>query len=729
MADESIWKKEVSFGRKSESQDGEAAETPAAEPETGSKETLWKREVSFEPTPAPKEAEAEREASEVDQEQAEPLWTKEISFSRKSADEATADEPVAEEPVAPNPVVEEPFAEEPVAEEPIAEGRLAGLERVSEEQILAAFALPEEAPASEDAGSHDERVEAKTEVVATEPERWNAPPVMPPAPQAPVVVHPPVTAAELPSPTTDEPKVPFWKKDISLGGKRGENKAKSENASPDQPSVPFWKKDLSFGGKKRDKTAKAEPEPTGVDATEILAAQAEPKVRFWKKDLSFGGKKRDKAAKAEPEPTPADATEVLPAQDEPKVPFWKKELSFGGKKAEKTAKPKAERKPKEKTERQRKEPKAPRRKRPNLKLELGSGGKGAKRLVGLKIGASQLAAAKVSNNGTAELQQVARGPLEAGIVVGGELRNPDALSEALKEFFDTHNLPKRGVRLGIANNRIGVRTFDITGIVDPKQLANAVRFRAQEALPIPIDEAVLDYQVLSEGVTEEGEPTRRILLVVAYRELIDRYVDACKRAGLTLTGIDLEAFALLRVLHAPQDGVEGDPTAALVAVAIGHERATFAVSDGRVCEFTRVLDWGGSALNVAIARVLDAAPSEVERAKRALALTDEMVPEGLTSDQAKQARDAMRRAIQAFARELVSSLQYYQNQPGSLGIGEIVLTGGTAHLPGLAGELERLIGVRVRVGDPLARMKIAKRVGEPEQIGSLAVAIGLGIED
>ncbi len=347
--------------------------------------------------------------------------------------------------------------------------------------------------------------------------------------------------------------------------------------------------------------------------------------------------------------------------------------------------------------------------------------------MGLKIGASQLAAARVANNGSAELLQVARQPLDPGIVVGGELRDADALAEALKDFFAKHKLPKRGVRLGIANNRIGVRTFDIVGIEDQKQLANAVRFRAQEALPIPIDEAVLDYQVLGESVDEEGQPTQRILLVVAYRELIDRYVDACKKAGIALVGIDLEAFALLRALQAPEGN---DPGAALVAVAVGHERSTFAVSDGRVCEFTRVLEWGGSALNVAIARVLDAAPSEVEHVKRALTLTDStVVPEGLTADQTKRAVDALRKAIQSFARELVSSLQYYQNQPGSLGIGEIVLTGGTAHLPGLADELERLIGVRVRVGDPLARMKVSRKVGEPEQVGSLAVAIGLGIED
>ena len=89
----------------------------------------------------------------------------------------------------------------------------------------------------------------------------------------------------------------------------------------------------------------------------------------------------------------------------------------------------------------------------------------------------------------------------------------------------------------------------------------------------------------------------------------------------------------------------------------------------------------------------------------------------------------MRRAIQTFARELVSSLQYYQNQPGSLGIGEIVITGGTAQLPGLAEELERMIGVHVRVGDPLARLKVGRRVAATAPMGSLAVAIGLGIED
>jgi len=105
-----------------------------------------------------------------------------------------------------------------------------------------------------------------------------------------------------------------------------------------------------------------------------------------------------------------------------------------------------------------------------------------------------------------------------------------------------------------------------------------------------------------------------------------------------------------------------------------------------------------------------------------------VTPAGLTTEQAQKAREAVQRELHAFARELVSALQFYQNQPGSLGIGEVVLTGGTADLPGIDSELRRLIGVPVRVGDPLVNVRLGKKVDVPEGLGSLATAIGLGIE-
>jgi type IV pilus assembly protein PilM len=443
-----------------------------------------------------------------------------------------------------------------------------------------------------------------------------------------------------------------------------------EAVEPEGERVPWYKRDLSFGGGKKAPKVK----------------QEKPKKEKVKKEKV----KKEKVKKEKP-----------PKGE--RVPFYKRELSFGGKK----------------------EAKAPTGK----SKQAAASAKRMKRITGLKIGGSQLAAARVNNNGVPELVQVAREDLQPGIVVGGELRDLDGLSTALKDFFKRHKLPRQGVRLGIANNRIGVRIFEIAGIEDVKQLENAVRFRAHEVLPIPIEEAVIDWQVLGEREEEDGSVTRRILLVVAYRDLLDRYVVACKKAGIKLVGIDLEAFALLRAISEPLPAEAGTANAAVVVVAVGHDRSTFAVSNGRVCEFTRVLDWGGATLNVAIARELDIAPSEAEPIKRALSLTHADALEGLTEEQGNRARDAVRRQLQSFARELVSSLQFYQSQPDSLGIAEIVLTGGSVHLRGLAEELQALVGVSVRPGDPLNRVKVGKKVREAEQIGSLAIAIGLGIED
>jgi type IV pilus assembly protein PilM len=354
-------------------------------------------------------------------------------------------------------------------------------------------------------------------------------------------------------------------------------------------------------------------------------------------------------------------------------------------------------------------------------------------LVGVKVGATQLTAARVdNNNGQAHLLQLARQPLPHGIVSDGEVLDGAALAAALKEFFTVNKLPRRGVRLGIATNHVGVRIIEITGIDDEQQLANAVLFRAHDVISIPVEEAIIDYRVISEKIDESGTLKRRILLVAAYREPIERYTAAFKSAGIELVGIDLEAFALLRAVGAPP-AEDTTPTAAVVVVNAGHQRTTLAVSDGKICGFTRVLGWGGSKLALAIGRELNITVEEAQDILIGLSLepaaeTDPDPDPGL-GDRLSRARAAARRELQVLARELVASLQFYQGQPESPAISEILLAGGTSRIPGFAAELERLTGVHVRLADPLARVQDDTGVDERNDLASLAIAIGLGVDD
>jgi type IV pilus assembly protein PilM len=403
--------------------------------------------------------------------------------------------------------------------------------------------------------------------------------------------------------------------------------------------------------------------------------------------------------------------------------FLKKDISFGRKASpngESTAPTEEKTAKKESPKRNGSLPK--RTPKPKKTASPLSGGK-HKQVVGLSIGASELAAAVVVNNGKPKLVKAARHTLPPDVVAGGEVRDSEALANEIAAFFSAADLPRKNIRLGIGSSRTGVRLFERPSVDDPRQLANAIRFRAYETLPIPIEEAMLDYHVVEDATTPD-----RVLLAVAYRDLVDRFAATCTAAKIELAGIDIEAFALLRAVGgeplAPGERAE----AARVAVSIGHDRTTVAVSDGRVCEFTRVLDWGGARVTTAIERALEIDSTEAERIKRSLDISGKAAQE-TGDDRTTRAVEAARREVNSLARELASSLHFYQDQPDSLGFAEITITGGGAHLQGLADQLEELIGISVRVADPFARVGSGHGISSGGQDGSLAVAIGLGIED
>jgi type IV pilus assembly protein PilM len=424
------------------------------------------------------------------------------------------------------------------------------------------------------------------------------------------------------------------------------------------------------------------------------------------------------------------------------------------------------------------------RRAPSKKRSRFGGGKSSSgEFIGVKLGATQIAAARVANGSSGpKLLQVERQALPSGIVVSGEVTDVAALTAGLDEFFRTSKLPRKGVRIGLATNHVGVRVFDLAGIDDEAQLANAVLFRAHEVVSIPVDEAVIDYRVISEETDANGVTNRRILLVAAYREPIERFATAFRDAGIELVGVDLEAFALLRAVSAP--AVDGPTGAAVVSLNVGHERTVLAVSDGSVCQFTRVIAWGGSNLAAAIER--DTYLNSQESAELLLQLSfDQAVPasepkvaplpsaplfagagdgsedgagetgqappvvgeraavagvlaprpiENDTDGEAfakrlALAREAAIRELQVLARDLVSSLQFYQGQPGALPFSEVLVSGGTTRVSGFAAELEKLTRVRIRQADPLARVQVDNGIGERDDLASLAVAIGLGVED
>src|SRR5207247_7116216 len=110
----------------------------------------------------------------------------------------------------------------------------------------------------------------------------------------------------------------------------------------------------------------------------------------------------------------------------------------------------------------------------------------------------------------------------------------------LRELFAESGLGKR-VRVGVANQRTVMRTIELPPMEDEKSLAQAVNFQAQDQVPMPLANAVLDFHSLGVIDTPNG-PRERVVLVAAQRDMIESLLDAVREAGLQPEGVDLSAF-------------------------------------------------------------------------------------------------------------------------------------------------------------------------------------------
>lgn len=255
---------------------------------------------------------------------------------------------------------------------------------------------------------------------------------------------------------------------------------------------------------------------------------------------------------------------------------------------------------------------------------------------------------------------------------------------------------------------------------------------------MPLDQAVLDWQVVGNLQGENGERQIEVVAVAARRDMLDGAMEAMRRAGLRPVGIDHSAFGMIRALAtsadpvpAPADdqtaemtppGMPG-PVAARMYCSLG-DVTNLAVARGRTCLFTRIAPFGveGIAQRLAERRELS-----LDHARQWLAHVGlEADAEEIDGDAEtiKVAREALTEGATRLADELRRSLEFYGAQEGAVAVEGIVACGAGSTIPGLAAELERELGQRVEVGRPAALAGL-----DGGSAARLTLSYGLALEE
>jgi type IV pilus assembly protein PilM len=336
----------------------------------------------------------------------------------------------------------------------------------------------------------------------------------------------------------------------------------------------------------------------------------------------------------------------------------------------------------------------------------------ARRLIGLDIGTNAVTVAEVRPGDPPRLVMFGQVALGRETMREGEVADDSAVTEAVGRLREEVGLKRAAVRLGLASPRVVVRQIEMPQMTRD-ELASALQFQAAELIPIPLDDAVLDFAILGPaGPGDSGEPRMHVLLAAVQEATVLRLVAAVEAGGLQVAAVDLVPLALIRPLArtvpdlaligagvgAPTESAGGlgpaeDGPGAEGIVSFGGGVTAIAVHEVGVPRFVRVLGTGGRELTDAIANELDLPPETAEALKRQLGATghDELVA---------RARSSIERPLSVLLDEVRSSIDYYRNQSDSSPLLRIVTTGGAAQLPGLTERLSALVGVPVEPARP-----------------------------
>ncbi len=355
----------------------------------------------------------------------------------------------------------------------------------------------------------------------------------------------------------------------------------------------------------------------------------------------------------------------------------------------------------------------------------------------LEIGGSEVSALRLGGSrGRLKLREYFTSELPEGLVVDGEITDVDLLARELKLFVKQHGLRGRAVQLGVSNQKVIVRNIDLPEMT-AEELRGALEYQAQDYIPIPIEEAVVDFQVLGSRESADGGKRQEVLLVAAQKQMITNFLDCLKQAGLRVLGIDIYGLALVRaLLPEAYTALGGDESRSCRGIAdVSTSVCTLAVAEGSVLRFSRVINFSSDRFARVLSEQRGLPLSDATLLVENVGLEGPLSPvaDVYSPEVVTETRQLLSQLAAELSGEIRRSFDYYQSQEHGTPVVELLLSGRGALIPNLDAHLHRALGIPVQIANPLHLVAQNSSKVSDAELGRLApklsVLVGLALPE
>ncbi len=342
----------------------------------------------------------------------------------------------------------------------------------------------------------------------------------------------------------------------------------------------------------------------------------------------------------------------------------------------------------------------------------------AKTVLGLDIGTKYIKYVVLEHLGRDRyrLLSIGMSPSPARGIASEVQVDQEALAQNITKLLKDGGVRLKSVNIALPEAQVFTRIIQVPKLSE-RELASAIRWEAEQYIPLPLSEVQMDFSIVGETIDEEQNQLIDVLIIAAPKKIIGRYSGILDMCDLIPEVMETEIISASRSLL---PAVTEKPISVMV-INLGAQSTDFSILKGGVIAFTRTLPTGGNNFTRALSQNLGIPLPQAEEYKKTYGLEEDKL-------EAKVYK-SIQPIFSVMVEEMKRAITYFQNKYPDESVSTIILSGGSAKLPGLVAHITDAVSIETQVGNPWTRIeKDQARFGKIEEEGPVfAVATGLAM--
>lgn len=323
-------------------------------------------------------------------------------------------------------------------------------------------------------------------------------------------------------------------------------------------------------------------------------------------------------------------------------------------------------------------------------------------MVGIDIGSHTVKAVLLNQDEEGyTLEAAVTEIMPRGAIIDREIQDIDAVGKVVAKVRKKITSGVNQAATAVSGQTVITKIIYMDVNLSEHELASQIEIEADSLIPFPLDEVSLDFEKLD---INESDPTKvNVLLSAARTESVEARVEALEIAGFQTKVVDIESYAVSRAYGLSLSQLPDDAKDKTVAIVdVGAVMTLFSVTDSGTHIYSRDQLFGGEQYTRSIVSYYNQTFEEAEQAK----VTNDLPP--------NYTFEVLGPFHTIFVQQIRRAIQMFLTSSGKDKIDYLIVSGGSAHVEGLAALLSEELGIHTIIANPFKSMSVAESIDQDE---------------